>query len=72
MADLPGAPLDSQTASAHPTGSIEDESIESRHYVFLCFLTVLNVMNIVDRQLLRAWRTMWCRISASPTRSSDC
>lgn len=30
-------------------------SIESRHYVFLCFLTVLNVMNFVDRQLLASF-----------------
>lgn len=31
------------------------ESVERRHYVFLCFLTVLNVMNFVDRQLLASF-----------------
>lgn len=31
------------------------DTIESRHYVFLCFLTVLNVMNFVDRQLLASF-----------------
>lgn len=31
------------------------ESIERRHYVFLCFLTILNVMNFVDRQLLASF-----------------
>ncbi len=29
--------------------------IESRHYVFLCFMTLLNVMNFVDRQLLASF-----------------
>lgn len=33
----------------------DDKSIEIRHYVFLCFLTVLNVMNFVDRQLLASF-----------------
>ena len=28
------------------------EQVASRHYVFLMFLTLLNVMNFVDRQLL--------------------
>lgn len=31
------------------------DSIERRHYVFLCFLTILNVMNFVDRQLLASF-----------------
>jgi len=30
----------------------QDERVESRHYAFLGFLTLLNVMNFVDRQLL--------------------
>ena len=32
-----------------------ENSIERRHYVFLCFLTILNVMNFVDRQLLASF-----------------
>ncbi len=32
-----------------------DEAIERKHYVFLCFLTILNVMNFVDRQLLASF-----------------
>ncbi len=32
-----------------------DESVATRHYVFLCFLTLLNVMNFVDRQLLASF-----------------
>ncbi|MBT4160467.1 MAG: hypothetical protein HOE54_04120, partial [Gammaproteobacteria bacterium] len=32
-----------------------NESVERRHYVFLCFLTILNVMNFVDRQLLASF-----------------
>ena len=32
-----------------------DETVERRHYVFLCFLTILNVMNFVDRQLLASF-----------------
>jgi len=35
--------------------SISDQSVERRHYVFLCFLTILNVMNFVDRQLLASF-----------------
>jgi len=31
---------------------MSDRSVEARHYVFLAFLTLLNVMNFVDRQLL--------------------
>lgn len=31
---------------------MESEQVASRHYVFLMFLTLLNVMNFVDRQLL--------------------
>jgi MFS family permease len=31
---------------------VESERVASRHYVFLMFLTLLNVMNFVDRQLL--------------------
>jgi len=33
----------------------QDEKVETRHYVFLCFLTLLNVMNFVDRQLLASF-----------------
>lgn len=32
-----------------------NESIERRHYIFLCFLTLLNIMNFVDRQLLASF-----------------
>lgn len=32
-----------------------DDRIESRHYVFLVFLTLLNIMNFVDRQLLASF-----------------
>ncbi|MCY3640996.1 MAG: MFS transporter [Gammaproteobacteria bacterium] len=31
---------------------LEESRVESRHYAFLGFLTLLNVMNFVDRQLL--------------------
>ncbi len=31
---------------------LEENRVESRHYAFLGFLTLLNVMNFVDRQLL--------------------
>ncbi|MDH5736761.1 MAG: MFS transporter [Gammaproteobacteria bacterium] len=31
------------------------DNIPPRHYVFLCFLTILNVMNFVDRQLLASF-----------------
>ena len=31
---------------------LEEHRVESRHYAFLGFLTLLNVMNFVDRQLL--------------------
>ena len=33
----------------------EKEKIESRNYIFLCFLILLNVMNFVDRQLLASF-----------------
>lgn len=33
----------------------DEERVASRHYVFLCFLTLLNVMNFVDRQLLASF-----------------
>ncbi len=33
----------------------EKEKIESRHYIFLIFLILLNVMNFVDRQLLASF-----------------
>lgn len=33
----------------------QQQSIARRHYLFLCFLTVLNVMNFVDRQLLASF-----------------
>lgn len=32
-----------------------DETVTARHYVFLGFLTLLNVMNFVDRQLLASF-----------------
>ena len=32
-----------------------NDNVEKRHYVFLCFLTILNVMNFVDRQLLASF-----------------
>ncbi len=31
------------------------ERVAARHYLFLCFLTLLNVMNFVDRQLLASF-----------------
>ncbi len=43
-------------ATAVPTDAVPSaggtEKIAARHYLFLCFLTLLNVMNFVDRQLL--------------------
>jgi MFS family permease len=33
----------------------DSENVAARHYVFLCFLTLLNVMNFVDRQLLASF-----------------
>lgn len=33
----------------------ENEKVEARHYTFLAFLTLLNVMNFVDRQLLASF-----------------
>ena len=33
----------------------EKEKTESRHYIFLVFLILLNVMNFVDRQLLASF-----------------
>jgi hypothetical protein len=41
-----------------------NSSFEGRHYVFLVFLTLLNVMNFVDRQLLASLRTSSCPIWA--------
>jgi MFS family permease len=32
-----------------------DKPVEARHYVFLVFLTLLNVMNFIDRQLLASF-----------------
>ena len=34
---------------------MSDRPVEARHYVFLGFLTLLNVMNFVDRQLLASF-----------------
>jgi len=34
---------------------IDDTRVPPRHYAFLCFLTLLNVMNFVDRQLLASF-----------------
>lgn len=31
------------------------DTVEGRHYAFLCFLTLLNVMNFVDRQLIASF-----------------
>ena len=33
----------------------EKEQVETRHYIFLIFLILLNVMNFVDRQLLASF-----------------
>ena len=33
----------------------DDTRVPPRHYAFLCFLTLLNVMNFVDRQLLASF-----------------
>ena len=33
----------------------QSDGIARKHYVFLCFLTILNVMNFVDRQLLASF-----------------
>jgi MFS family permease len=35
--------------------AVEDESVAPRHYAFLGFLMLLNVMNFVDRQLLASF-----------------
>ncbi len=35
--------------------SNDPDAVEVRQYVFLCFLTLLNVMNFVDRQLLASF-----------------
>src|SRR5262245_21491177 len=32
-----------------------DERVEARHYAFLVFITLINVMNFVDRQLLASF-----------------
>ena len=34
---------------------MNDDTVERKHYIFLCFLTILNVMNFVDRQLLASF-----------------
>ena len=34
---------------------MNDDSVERKHYIFLCFLTILNVTNFVDRQLLASF-----------------
>jgi MFS family permease len=36
-------------------GGSAEEKVEARHYTFLVFLTILNVMNFVDRQLLSSF-----------------
>ena len=38
-----------------PTSDVVEETVEGRHYTFLAFLTLLNVMNFVDRQLLASF-----------------
>lgn len=44
------------SSAAAPAGAATgDDSVELRHYGFLAFLTVLNVMNFVDRQLLQSF-----------------
>jgi len=35
--------------------AVPDETVAARHYAFLAFLTLLNVMNFVDRQLLASF-----------------
>ena len=37
------------------TSGEQAESVERRHYYFLFFLTILNIMNFVDRQLLASF-----------------
>ena len=46
-----------QTPTQTPiqTSGEQAESVERRHYYFLFFLTILNIMNFVDRQLLASF-----------------
>ena len=41
--------------AAEGIGSDSDERVAAKHYAFLTFLTLLNVMNFVDRQLLASF-----------------
>ena len=43
------------TANAAADGGEQRAEIPLRHYGFLAFLTLLNVMNFVDRQLLQSF-----------------
>ena len=43
------------SSAAAPAGATGEDRVELRHYGFLAFLTVLNVMNFVDRQLLQSF-----------------
>lgn len=47
--------IDNAKRSLAINTNLGSEKVERRHYVFLCFLTVLNVMNFVDRQLLASF-----------------
>src|SRR5262249_38657838 len=38
-----------------PGGLVPNDRIQARHYAFLAFLTLINVMNFVDRQLLASF-----------------
>ena len=45
----------SELSSTAERARVPEESVATRHYVFLGFLTLLNVMNFVDRQLLASF-----------------
>ena len=43
------------SAPGSDAGTVAESAASSSDYVFLCFLTLLNVMNFVDRQLLSSF-----------------
>ena len=47
--------MNSKTQRRFMSATQYEESVDARHYAFLCFLTLLNVMNFVDRQLLSSF-----------------
>ena len=49
------AAIDHSPSVWHAARMNDEDKIENRHYIFLCFLTVLNIMNFVDRQLLASF-----------------